>query len=277
MLKIVLKLLPLFALLFLSSHCSKDDNPVDDSDTDHGHAEAVGFVLSSSGIDLIRYEKGVIAGELEVEEGELTPLLTINFIAEDGDLFQPDGEHFKLNWEVDNTDIADVVQHEEDGKWRFHIQGKQAGETTIIFEILHGDHADFVSLPIPVHVHEHDDQGHGEAVGLALIKEATGDTLLKAMNMTVTGAVSLKNGEDTGHLAVRFVDANGIWFTPEDDHTLGITVGNTEIAEVEQHEGEPWTIEVKGKKVGSTTFTLSLLHDGHSHYTSPDLPVEVTL
>lgn len=145
-------------LLFISivavllSGCSDDNNPVSDNDTDHDHAEAVGFVITTSGVEVARYEQGQVTGAFQVAAGEMTALLTITFIAEDGDLFQPEEDHYKLDWDVADTNIADVDQHEEDGKWRFHIAGLSAGSTTVVFKILHGDHADFVAQSIPIEV-----------------------------------------------------------------------------------------------------------------------------
>ena len=143
----------LFGFMLITG-CSDDSNPVKDDDTDHDHAEAVGCVVSSSGVELARYEKGVVTGTLGVKAGEETALLTIRFIASDGDLFQPDGDHYSLDWELAALDIAEIEQHEEDGKWSFHLVGKKAGATDITLKILHGDHADFVAKPIPVQVTE---------------------------------------------------------------------------------------------------------------------------
>ena len=56
----------LFSFVFVIS-CSDDSNPVKDSDTDHDHAEAVGCLISSSGVELARYEKGSVTGNLPVQ------------------------------------------------------------------------------------------------------------------------------------------------------------------------------------------------------------------
>ncbi|MBN1479612.1 hypothetical protein JXA70_05020 [candidate division KSB1 bacterium] len=139
-------------LIFTITNCSRDKNPVSNSDTDHDHAEAVGLIISANGVGLIRYDKGQVSGELNVKKGDMTPLLTIQFIAEDGDLFQPQGDDYTLSWDVADAAVADVIQHDEDGKWRLHVRGQSSGSTTIVFKIFHGDHADFVSEPIPIRV-----------------------------------------------------------------------------------------------------------------------------
>lgn len=144
----------LLALIFVTS-CSKDSNPVaDDDHSDHDHAEAVGCVISSSGLELARYEEGTVTGQITVKVGEDTPLLSIRFIAEDGDLFQPEEDHYVLDWEFSEADIAELEQQDEDERWLFHIHGESEGATNVTFKINHDDHADFVAQPIPVVVTE---------------------------------------------------------------------------------------------------------------------------
>ncbi len=137
--------------VFLLSACS-DDNPVA-GDHDE-HAEAFGVVLLNSGAEIARDEAGTVTGEIEVGVERETALLSVRFLAEDGDLFTPDDEDESLGWEIAETSIADVEHHEEDGAWRFHIVGHAVGVTTIRIQINHGDHADFVSRPIEIHVTE---------------------------------------------------------------------------------------------------------------------------
>ena len=160
------------ALLFLLlTACGDDDNPVDPEPHDEEHAEAVGLIIRSSGEELVRYENGEVDGVIEVGHDRETPLLTVRFIAEDGDLFAPDAdEGFSLGWEIGDETIAEVEQHEMDGAWAFHIVGLAEGETTLVLKILHAGHADFVSKEIEIHVeeggpgedpdqdHDHDDE-----------------------------------------------------------------------------------------------------------------------
>ncbi len=149
--------------LFMAS-CGDDDNPVDGHHDEH--AEAFGVVILNSGAEVARDEAGTVTGEIEVGVERETALLSLRFIAEDGDLFVPDNDHNSLDWEIADETIAAVEHHEEDGAWAFHIVGHAAGETTIRIKINHGDHADFVSREIEIHVteggpgeehHDHDD------------------------------------------------------------------------------------------------------------------------
>ena len=148
--KSILKLsLALLALVLVFAGC--DGNPV--KSDEHDHAEAVGLVITQSGAEIARYEQGAVTGKITVKANEETPLLSVKFIDEhDGDLFVPEEDHYSLAWTIADLSIAEVEQHAEDGKWKFHIKGKAAGTTTIEIKILHDDHADFVSLPITIEV-----------------------------------------------------------------------------------------------------------------------------
>jgi len=143
-------LVTLTAILFTFTACN---NPASSEEEDH-HEEPVGAVLTMNGQEIARYdgENGEVTGGIEVNEGEETTLITIQFIADDGDLFQPDEPEFSLNWKDIDTSVADVEQHDEDGKWRFHIHGEAAGTTSVVFQLFHDGHSDFDTGAIPVTV-----------------------------------------------------------------------------------------------------------------------------
>lgn len=143
----------------LITGCGDDDNPVD-ADHDADHAEALGLVLRQSGAEIARYQDGQLEGRIEVGRDKETPLLTVRFIAEDGDLFAPDHDAgFALDWELADAQIAAVEQHAEDGPWAFHLVGLAVGTTTLTLKLNHNNHADFVALPIDILVAE---DGPGE-------------------------------------------------------------------------------------------------------------------
>ena len=51
-------------------------------------------------------------------------LITVRWIAEDGDRFVPDtDEGFSLKWIIGDENVVEVEQHEEDGAWSFHLGG----------------------------------------------------------------------------------------------------------------------------------------------------------
>ena len=128
------------------------DNPAKSDDHEvHEHAE--GAVLKMNGGEIVRIEDGVVqSGQIEVTEGEETPLITIYFLAEDGDEFQPDEPDYSLRWNQINESIAEVEQHDEDGKWSFHIHGLASGNTTVQFRLWHDgeNHSDYNTPEIDI-------------------------------------------------------------------------------------------------------------------------------
>ena len=149
----------LFASILIIAGCGDDNTQVD---PDHGeeHAEALGLIIRNSGEEILRYENGQVSGKIDVGHGKETALLSVRFIAEDGDLFTPDADDgFTLDWEIADAKIAEVEYHAEDGAWAFHIIGLEEGQTTIKIKLNHEGHADFVSKEIEIHV---DEGGPGE-------------------------------------------------------------------------------------------------------------------
>lgn len=150
--KVPIALLLTVLTLFLTTAC---DNPASsDNHDDHDeHEHAEGAILKMNGAEIVRIENGEVqSGQIEVTEGEETPLITIYFLAEDGDEFQPDDPDYSLRWDQNDEAIAKVEQHNEDGKWGFHIHGLASGNTTIRFRLWHDneDHSDFDTPEIDV-------------------------------------------------------------------------------------------------------------------------------
>lgn len=137
-----------FAFLALSLLTAACSNPAS-SDDDHDH-EVEGAVLIMNGQEIARYDESGVTGQLEVDAGQETPLISIFFLDHDGDQFQPDEPELSLNWKDIDMSIADIEQHSEDGKWRFHLHGEAQGNTSVVFQLFHDGHSDFDTLPIPV-------------------------------------------------------------------------------------------------------------------------------
>ncbi|GAA5521213.1 hypothetical protein LQ318_05675 [Aliifodinibius salicampi] len=138
---------------FIIIGCS---NPANSNGDDH-HSHPEGAVLQMNGEEIIRIEEGeIVSGNssLEIENGDETPLITIYFLDHDGETFHPEEDHFSLNWDQIDTSVAVIEQHEEDGKWSFHLVGQSPGETEVRFRLWHEDenHSDFDTPPIPVTV-----------------------------------------------------------------------------------------------------------------------------
>ncbi len=143
-----------FAAVFLIAGCS---NPASDDDDHEEHSEPHRIEFVMNGETIVTYSDGDVSGHFDVEEEHETSLITAEFYDEDGDEIHDEdlGDEYSLAWEIANTDHADIEQHDEDGRWSFHIVGKAAGETTVEFQLMHGDHSDFSTDPIEIHVEEH--------------------------------------------------------------------------------------------------------------------------
>jgi hypothetical protein len=260
----------LTALVILGAACS-EDNP---TPLNEDHFEAVGLKLRQNGVDIVTVANGQVSGEIEAIEGLTTTLISVRFIDEDGDEGIPQGDEFGLNLNINDESIATIVQHAGED-WSFHVKGEAHGEASLTVSLLHGDHADFESPPIPIHVAE--PGAEKEAVGLVIIEEDSGDTLVTVNVGAVSGRISVPAGQTSEHLAIFFLDENGETFQPSPaEHALSYINANAAIAEAKQFENETYEMIVEGKQAGSTTFVIRLLHAGDPEFDTPDIPVTVT-
>lgn len=119
-------------------------NPASDDDHDE-HTEPYGLELVMNGETILEYFDGDINGQLSVNEGEETSLITLRFLNEVREEIHEDDldEEYSLAWEIADDQILAIEQHDEDGKWGFHIHGKSEGTSNIQLRLMHGDHADF--------------------------------------------------------------------------------------------------------------------------------------
>lgn len=141
-----------FILLLALGVAACGDNPVDHDDDEHSDVHGLRLVLN--GVEVYRLLEGQVSCQQEpcgvdVPEGDETALIRVEFLDDDGNEIHDEDldEGFSLDYEFENPTIAEVEQHDEDGKWNFHIVGKQAGETKMIVKLMHGGHADFETLP----------------------------------------------------------------------------------------------------------------------------------
>ena len=119
-----------------------------------------------------------------------------------------------------------------------------------------------------------DAEDHDEAEGIAIVDEATNQTLVTVnAQRQVSGLLTVRAGEERA-IEVFFVSADGTRFRADgDDHTLGFTVANTAVARIAEHDGH---LDLDGVAPGSTTARFQLVHGGHNDYESPDVPITVT-
>ena len=152
--------------------------------------------------------------------------------------------------------------------------------------------------------HDHDhDEDHTDADGFFLAHDGV-EHYRQFQGVLTTpdesGALTVTVGGDL-ELSVHFLDDDGNEIEhsdeegEEEDHEDGleVTVADTSIAHVEveghdeegdddgdddhdhDHDEHGMAIHVEGVSVGSTTFTLALMHDGHSDFTSLGVTVNV--
>lgn len=129
----------LFALLVLSAGCN---NPAS-NDEEHSDPHGIQFVMN--GEVILTFFDGTADGQFQVTENDETSLITAEFLDENGEEIHGEDfdSDFSLNWVVQDTNITEVEQHDEDGRWSFHLVGKSAGTSTIQFMLMHGNHPDF--------------------------------------------------------------------------------------------------------------------------------------
>lgn len=256
------------------SSCS--DNPASTTPAQE-HVEAFGLVIYNSGAEVVRYEKGIVTGEIEVAEGEDTPLLTVRFLDEKGNVIASDklaDKAFSLQWVVANTAIADVERHESDGKWNFHIAGKTEGQTSIKIQLLHNDHPDFTSKEIPIHVEK--------AVRVTTVKILLDGKEAASANTTATGSIAVQTGK-TAELEVQLYDEHNQKISLEEHHTVELEIANSALVTLQAGNAKGLFI-VSGAQIGQTTVKVRLeKEDEHGHgggqhdtlYISPDMPLFV--
>lgn len=142
-------------LLFAIGAAACGDNPVDDDNDEHSEVDGLRLILN--GVEVYRTLEAEVSCQqepcgIDVAEGSETALIRVEFLDHDGDEIHDEDldEGFSLGFEIADPAIADVEQHDEDGKWNFHIVGLQAGETKMIVKLVHGadQHDDFKTLPL---------------------------------------------------------------------------------------------------------------------------------
>lgn len=123
--------------------CESDGTGPDD------HDEAAGLVvLDQNDVAVVSVNAArQVTGSLTVQAGQARHL-EVWFVAEDGDRFQPDGDEHSLDWTVANEAIAMIDAHGD----HMDLDGIAAGNTTVVFSILHGNHSDYDSPAIPITV-----------------------------------------------------------------------------------------------------------------------------
>lgn len=117
-----------------------------DSGDDHGEVP-VGIVLLLQGTEVVIQDSGTVTyvngDAIMVTTGQTTATFTVEFIAEDGDRYVPDGNDYSLIINIGNESFVTANHPANSGKWSFTLNGIADGNTTIQFELFHSGHSDF--------------------------------------------------------------------------------------------------------------------------------------
>ena len=134
-------------LMFVAALAAGCDNPVKGEEHEE---EAAGVSIRNGTTEVARYFDGEITGALPtVAAGQSGPLLAVVFLDHDGEPLDLGVEsELTMRARPANTNIADFELSGFGGR----VEGVAAGSTTIIFDLMHGNHADYSTLGIPVTV-----------------------------------------------------------------------------------------------------------------------------
>ena len=133
-----------------------------------------------------------------------------------------------------------------------------------------------------------DDTDHFNTDGLSL--ESHGAEIYSQFQGSIAGSVEVHMNE-AEDFSIHFLDSSGeeIEVTDADCYPLSFNVTDPSIISVSMEEGhddhdhsddhddehEALSFEITGLAVGTTTFTISIMHQGHADYTS--MPILVTV
>jgi hypothetical protein len=122
-----------------------------------------------------------------------------------------------------------------------------------------------------------DEHGHEDVAGLAL--SIGGEEIVVVSDATVTGKITVLEGQESGEITVEWRDSDGAHLHDEDldDHlSLGAVVENEAVAEFDQHTGQPrWEFNIHAGDKGTTTLELQLFNVDHVDFRTP--PIEITI
>lgn len=122
---------------------------------------------------------------------------------------------------------------------------------------------------------------HFEPAGLFIIAEGSTDTLLSVFNAVVRTGDTLKAPYNilSTHWEVFFWDENRNIIDPPNDgsHTLGFTIRDASVIETEMDNPNDFAFHLKGLSLNpdTTSMQIKILHQGHSDFTTPFVPVKV--
>lgn len=107
-------------------------------------------VLATQNGSSITYQTG---DQIFLIQGTTLGPISVQFIAEDGDRYQPDSnDGYALQFSTDDSNKVSIGQVSSNDEWTIQLTGAMTGDATITFELWHNDHSDFESRPFNVEV-----------------------------------------------------------------------------------------------------------------------------
>ncbi len=269
----------LFLAIFHDGH---DDylSPAIEVHVEEEHEEANGLIIFEQGIPIVQVWETNVIGEIEVAHLEETDTLEVFFLDVDSLLFQPEPPDFTLRDSIADTTIA---AFNTVGDWTFTISGVEEGMTDLFLAIFHDGHDDYLSPAIEVHVEEEHAEANGmlvfrkgEGPSLGARNDASGTPLVEVWESTVLGQLDVIAGHQTPELEAFFLDADSLVFQEEEsDFWLVGTPADPGVA-LYDSTGQ-WTFSIEGVSSGTTHLVAEIYHIDHPDWTSPDIPVIVSL
>ena len=132
------------------------DSTTTEPEPDYHADDVEGVQLVSSARTIATYDgpAGTWSDSFEIDAGELSGHIDVRFVDGSGNAVQL-GDDFYLEVESEDPSIASFFQ-DDPGGFAIHIEGVAAGETGLVFRLMHGaigtGHADFITEPLVVRV-----------------------------------------------------------------------------------------------------------------------------
>ncbi|MXW64907.1 MAG: hypothetical protein F4Y00_05145 [Bacteroidetes bacterium SB0662_bin_6] len=122
---------------------------------------------------------------------------------------------------------------------------------------------------------DHDHDEHAEVEGLLLF--IGGEEVVHVHEGEVEGSLTVPVDDETDEITVEFEGHDGEEVHADeldDEFSLGVVVQGAALVDV--HEEGRWSFALHGgDEAGDTAIRVMLLHEGHSDFTTPDIPVTV--
>lgn len=118
--------------------------------------------------------------------------------------------------------------------------------------------------------HDHD---HLDVAGFRII--ANNEIVAQQSGTTVTGTISIIQGQASSEMTVEFLDPEGFILNINDsDFRLQVDPVNTAAVTVQSGTGR-WGFRMTGTSTGSTTVTVKLMHGSHADFESRPVSVNI--